>query len=134
MLWYYGIAEFLALKDGLKLCRELNIDPVLIESDSELVVKAIEARKVSNWQLEYPLPKCLMSFSDNFKIAHGFRQKNQVADRLAAVAHRVPRRWNIFECKIYLQRLVALSSRTTLVYGAFESDLYFAFSNVFIDD
>lgn len=88
---YYGngtnsLAEFLALKDGLNMCREFSLDQVVIESDSELVVKEMKARKISNWRLEYPLRECLLLFPNNFRISHGFRRRNQVADRLAAVS------------------------------------------------
>lgn len=74
------------MKDGLGLCRDLNVSTLLIEYDSEVTIKAIRAQKIGNRRLEYPLRDCLQLFSINFEIVHGYPQKNHVADRLAAVA------------------------------------------------
>lgn len=51
---YYGegtknMAEFLVLKDGMLLCKQLNVSPVFIESDSMLTVSAVTTTKVDNW-------------------------------------------------------------------------------------
>lgn len=50
---FYGeqtnnMAEFLALKDGLNLCKQRNISPVIIESDSLVVVTAVRLAKSDN--------------------------------------------------------------------------------------
>lgn len=89
---YYGEgtnkkAVFVALRDGLFFCLALNISPVLIDSDSAIVVNAVRTGIIGNWRIEYPFRECMKLFSSSFEIIHGFRQKNHVADRLAAGAH-----------------------------------------------
>lgn len=81
------LAEFLALQEGLLLCGSLQLDHVCIESDSSVVVHAIRKGKIDNWKLFYVMNQCLNSFSNGFHIEHVYRQKNMVADRLAAWAH-----------------------------------------------
>lgn len=68
------------------MCAALDITPVIVESDSMVAVKLL-AGKVDNWRLEYTFRECLKLMSSNFKIIHGYRQKNQVTDQLAAFAH-----------------------------------------------
>lgn len=89
---FYGVgtnnsAEFLAWKDGLNLCKNLHLSPVLIESDSMLVVAAIRFEKMDNWRLSYIYRKCLTLYTPEFEIVHRFRQKNMVTDRLADVVY-----------------------------------------------
>lgn len=74
-------AEFLALQEGLDLCRNLQIDSLYIESDSAVVVQAIHKGKVDNWRLFYLVNRCLDSFANRYHIDHMYRQKNTVADR-----------------------------------------------------
>lgn len=103
------LAEILALKDGLRLCRDLNISRVLVERDSEVVVMAIRACSIGNWRLEYSLRDCLNLLPISFEIIHGYRQKNQVVYRLAAAAHRVRTRMEFFGTRIYLHKPVGHS-------------------------
>lgn len=89
---FYGIGtnnspEFLALKEGMALCKALQLSPVLIECDSMLVVAAIRFEKMDNWRLLYVFRECHKLYSSNFEIVHGFRQKNLVAHRLADLAY-----------------------------------------------
>lgn len=90
---FYGLgsnnyAEFAALRDGLNLCHALGINQVMIESDSMLVVTAIRSRRVMSWRLEYVFRQCMVAlWSTPLVIDHIFRQRNMVADRLAAWAH-----------------------------------------------
>lgn len=83
--WYGSgsntLAEFLALNDGLLFFLVLNIAPVLVESDSQVVVTAIHSSTNDNWRLEYPLWECLQLFSSNFEIAHGYHQKKRIVLR-----------------------------------------------------
>lgn len=53
------MAEFLALKDGVTLCKALHISPVLIESDSIIVVSAIRLGRSEDWRFAYVLRDCL---------------------------------------------------------------------------
>lgn len=61
---FYGVgtnnsAEFLALKEGVVLCKVLQLSPVLIECDSMMVVAAIRFEKMDNWRLGYVFRECL---------------------------------------------------------------------------
>lgn len=90
--YYYGegsnnLAEFLALKDGMLLCKALNLSPVLIESDSSIVVTAVRSAHGDNWRLAYILRECVVLYTSDFELIHGYRQKNVVTDRLVAHAY-----------------------------------------------
>lgn len=90
---YYGAgtnnsAELLALKEGMHLCKALHLSPILIESDSTMVVAAIRTAKIDNWRLRYIFRECLTLYTSDLEIVHGYRQKNMVADRLADVAYK----------------------------------------------
>lgn len=76
-----------ALRDGLLFCLALNISLVLVESDSSVMVQAMRAGYIENWQLGYQFKEWYKLLSPSSEITHGFRQKNHVADRLAAFAH-----------------------------------------------
>lgn len=76
------------MKDGLLLCKRLHISPVIIESDSMLVVWSIWSAKNNSWQLTYVFRECLELYTADFEIIHGVRPKNTVADRLVDIAHR----------------------------------------------
>lgn len=52
--------------------------------------------RVSSWKLEYNLQQCLDFFDESFRISHIFRQKNTVADRLAAWTHEHEHRIEVF--------------------------------------
>lgn len=56
------LAEILALKGGLKLCLELNISSVIVESDSMVVVSTIRTAPIGNWRLKYPFREFLNLF------------------------------------------------------------------------
>lgn len=55
--------QFLALHEGLLLCRSMQLTRVHIESDSAVVVHAIRQGKVENWTPYYVLKDCLHSFT-----------------------------------------------------------------------
>lgn len=78
------MAEFLALKDGVTLCKALHISPVLIESDSIIVVSAIRLGRSEDLRFAYVLRDCLQLYTQDCEIVHDFWQKNVAADRLAA--------------------------------------------------
>lgn len=89
---YYGEgshnkAEFAALMQGLRLCQELQMDNVHVESDSMLVVNAILQRKINRWDLEYTFRECNALFLSSYSITHVYRERNMVADRLADWAY-----------------------------------------------
>lgn len=41
----------MALRDGLVFCLALNISPMIVKSDSTVVVKAMRSGAIGNWQL-----------------------------------------------------------------------------------
>lgn len=47
------MAEFLALRDGLKLCKGLQLSRVIVESDTTLVVDSIRSGRCCQWNLIY---------------------------------------------------------------------------------
>lgn len=69
------------------MCLAMKIDQVCIESDSMVVVTSIKSGNLNNWKLEFAYRECLKLMPTMADIVHGFRQKNQVADRFAAIAH-----------------------------------------------
>lgn len=93
------MAEFQALRDGMELCNALRVSPVLIESDSSLVVTAIKNTRMENWRFSYVLRECLALFSSDFDISHEFRQKNYLADRLADWAYTHCHKQEFFQVK-----------------------------------
>lgn len=82
------MAELLALRNELILCRRLHISPDNVESDSMLVVGSIRLGQSRSWRLTYILRECMEVYTSEFEIIHGVRQKNMVADRIADIAHR----------------------------------------------
>lgn len=68
-------AEFLALKEGLLLCKTLHLSPVLIESDSMLIVSAffLRSAKVDNSSLSHIFKESLQLYTSDFEIVHGYR-------------------------------------------------------------
>lgn len=71
-----NFAEMNALLEGLRLCRDLDLTQVIVESDSTLVVAAIRNKKVDSWNTTYTLRKCIALMGENFQINHVLRQKN----------------------------------------------------------
>lgn len=80
-------AEFLALHEGLRLCRALQLEKVLIESDSLIVTSSMDRKHTDNWKLTYILRQCLVLIGEEYQVQHVLRQKNHVADRLVDYAH-----------------------------------------------
>lgn len=56
------------LKDGMFLCNALRISPVLIESDSSLVVAAIRTERSDHWRFSYVLKEFLALFSSHSRL------------------------------------------------------------------
>lgn len=79
--------EFMALLDGLNLCRSLGVTEIDIESDSQVVVHAMTGKHARSWEHTYTLRRCLELWYDSMEIRHVFRQANTVADSCAAWAH-----------------------------------------------
>lgn len=82
-----NIVELLALRNGLLMCQAMNVARVCVECDSMVVVIAMRSGRINSWRLEFPFRECLKLMPAMAAIHHGYRQKNQVANRLAAFAH-----------------------------------------------
>lgn len=78
------------------MCGSLQLPCVRIESDFAVVVQAIRKGKSDNWRLFYLVNECLHSFLPGVYIEHVYRQKNLLADRLTAWAHKHKARRDIF--------------------------------------
>lgn len=81
------------------LCKELKLSPVLIESDSMVVVAALRMDNMDNWSLSYAFRECRQLYTLEFEIVHGFRQKNMVADRLTTEAYNHRQHLEFFQVK-----------------------------------
>lgn len=92
-------AEFLALKKGMILRKVLNLSPVLIESDSMVVVAALRFDKMDDWSLSYVFRECLQLYTPEFEIVNGFHERNMVADNLAAAAYNPRQHLEFFQTK-----------------------------------
>ena len=81
-----NIAEYTALLKGLEAARQMNVEKVLIRSDSELMVRQIRGEyKVKNPGLAEIYSQCmeiLLAHFDDWKIEHIPREQNGKADAL----------------------------------------------------
>ena len=77
--------ELWGLREGLLLCRSLNIASLVIELDAESIVKALNNPSYANNVISPILDDCrlLVSLMHQIRIKHCFRQANRCADRLA---------------------------------------------------
>ncbi|KAF5462640.1 hypothetical protein F2P56_018628 [Juglans regia] len=77
-------AELRALLLGLRRCRELGVDNIILELDSLLVVNWLKDGKCSLWYLEDFLDEIVGILSNlNCRVQHVFREGNTGADFLA---------------------------------------------------
>ncbi len=81
-----NIGEYMGLLEGLRICKENNLDKIRIEGDSKLVVYQIANQwKVNHKHLrEYytQISKILQCFT-SVSIQHIYREYNQKADELS---------------------------------------------------
>ena len=80
------LAESSSLLHGLQLCKELVMEPLLVEVDSKSLVGLINAGATSRWPLCNTLRQIrelLSSFSAS--VTHVFREANSSADKLAGL-------------------------------------------------
>lgn len=119
------MAEFLALKDGMRLCKALHISPILIQSDSIIVVSTLRLARSENWRFAYVLRDCLQLYTPYFEIVHGFHQKNIVAGRLAAWAYDHRRDRNLLENKTFWILSVLDIEQINWSYGITDREMSF---------
>ncbi|XP_057853747.1 uncharacterized protein LOC131063815 [Cryptomeria japonica] len=77
--------ELLVLVDGLKMCRALGVEKLVVEGDSTIMINAMRKGSIINWRLEALLNRAL-NLSKAFKkiiFNHIFREGNSKADELA---------------------------------------------------
>lgn len=93
-LWGYSVklgkctvpqAELWAIIHGLKLAKERGFAQIIVESDSSAAVNFINTGCLSTHQCRPLVNEIhkIMSELGNIRVAHVFREANQVADRLA---------------------------------------------------
>ncbi|KAK9987636.1 hypothetical protein SO802_027875 [Lithocarpus litseifolius] len=78
-------AELWGLREGLMLCRSLNLSALVIELDAESIVNVLNNPSYANSFISPILDDCkvLISHMPQIQIKHCFRQANHCADRLA---------------------------------------------------
>ncbi|XP_058734036.1 uncharacterized protein LOC131605729 [Vicia villosa] len=97
--WDYGLfptveAEAMALKEAIQAAVQLRLYQVQFESDSQLVVQAIHARKDGNYEFSLIIKsiKSLLDAFPNFKVKFVNRQANLVVHLLARAVNSWTRR------------------------------------------
>jgi ribonuclease HI len=80
-------AETRALQEGLQMCSEMGLTAVLVESDSEYVVRCIQGDYSPTHSIIYRIRRCRRLLQGLGTISHVFREANSVADLLAAEAY-----------------------------------------------
>ena len=76
------VAELWALKDGLTVAKQLGIENICIEMDTEFIVHLVSSPSVVNQMLEPLLTDCrnLIKTFPNHTVAHAFKEANGCAD------------------------------------------------------
>ena len=79
-------AELWALRDGLLLCRQLNVQAVAIELDASAIVDAFTHQSAANTIVSSIMEDCklLMNQIPQASISHVYREANKSADWLAS--------------------------------------------------
>lgn len=79
-----NLAELWALRDGLYLAKQLNLENIRIEMDAEFLVYLLSNLFVDNLSLEPLLSNCknLMKTFPNYNVAHVYKEANRCADKL----------------------------------------------------
>lgn len=92
-----NIAEYVSLIYGLQLAFFYSLKKIRVYTDSQLLANQINGLfkiKDKNLKIFYDLNKQLISFFDFFEIIHVPREKNKVADKLAAAAIELESKYN----------------------------------------
>ena len=80
-----NLAKLWALRDGLDLTKQLNIENIFIEMDAEFLIYLLSNLSIENLILEPLLTECknLMKIFPNCTVAHVYKEANRCADKLA---------------------------------------------------
>ena len=92
-------AELWGLREGLRLCKSLNIQHLHIEMDSATIVHVINNARCSTDALAILLLDCttmLQQFS-NYTLTHIYREGNKAADHLAELGHHTSKGTTILQ-------------------------------------
>jgi ribonuclease HI len=84
-----NVAEYRALITGLEKAMELGAKKIVVRGDSELIVRQmVGTYRVKNVELKqlYDEAQTLYRQFDEARIEHNYREKNELADRLANLA------------------------------------------------
>ena len=84
-------SEAKALLNGLQLLLDFGLEvyPILIESDSQILVEMVQQQHISSWKLWHLSQEIFSKLSlFNFQITHVYREGNAVADALANLGVR----------------------------------------------
>ncbi|KAL6579508.1 hypothetical protein OROMI_009724 [Orobanche minor] len=86
-----NMAELMAIRQGLELAGRKRLSKVVIESDSEVIIKLIMSRNTSDHPLHNLLEDCraLMRRPWELELKHTKRGGNRCADFLAKLGHEV---------------------------------------------
>ena len=84
-------AELWALRDGLLLCRQLNVQAVAIELDASAIVDAVNHQSAANTIVSSIMDDCkfLMNQFPQATITHVYREANKSADWLASYGQKL---------------------------------------------
>ena len=79
------VAEMWGLRDGLVLCKNLNIQCLVVELDASMIVDALTKPDYVNNIISPIFDDCkqLLTHFQQFQICHCFRQANCCADMMA---------------------------------------------------
>jgi ribonuclease HI len=81
-----NVGEYMGLLEGLKVCKENNLDSILIQGDSKLVVYQVTNKWKINYdhirKLNQEIQELLKHFS-SVSIRHVYREENKRADQLS---------------------------------------------------
>ncbi|XP_059064718.1 uncharacterized protein LOC131856806 [Cryptomeria japonica] len=78
-------AEFMALVEGLEMCKASGVEKLVVEGDSAIVINALRNGSILNWRLDMLLSRAL-KFGKAFKsiiFNHIFQEGNSRSDELA---------------------------------------------------
>ena len=113
--WFLGrstslIAELKAIWKGLKLCKELNLTNVIVETDSTTAIALI---KKSDMQWNWKMGLIVQNILDLTKhmcivFSHVYREGNKAADHMANIAinSRSSGIWRPGDCSIPFRQLM----------------------------
>lgn len=76
-------AEAHALLNGIRLCRALNLETIIIESDSKQLVDMIITKFATSWEITYLLREIIRSLTSSWVVHHIYREQNKSADYIA---------------------------------------------------